>query len=96
MAVVAVRCHRCGAVAEVERVGVRDVCARCAAYLHCCRNCGFYEPGHHNDCREPNAERVADKEAGNFCDYFRPAGQGAAGAPAGDARARLDALFKKR
>jgi hypothetical protein len=96
MEVVAVRCHGCGAVAEVERVGVRDVCAHCTAYLHCCRNCAFYERGQHNDCREPNAERVADNEAGNFCEYFRATAERAAGATARDERARLDALFKKR
>src|SRR2546428_795686 len=55
MALVAVRCQGCGTVADVERVGTRDVGARCTAYLHCCRNCAFYEPGLHNDCREPNA-----------------------------------------
>ncbi|TMA45259.1 MAG: hypothetical protein E6J83_07940 [Deltaproteobacteria bacterium] len=95
MVLVAVRCQGCGTVAEVERVGVRDVCARCTAYLHCCRNCAFYEPGRHNDCREPNAQLVADKEAGNFCDYFRPAAHGAAAATPSETRARLDALFKK-
>jgi hypothetical protein len=63
-------CHRCGAEFGVSAVGVRDVCERCRAYLHCCRNCEFYEPGAHNDCREPNAEAVADKEQGNFCDFF--------------------------
>jgi len=26
----------------------------------------------HNECREPVAERIVDKETGNFCDYFRP------------------------
>jgi len=96
MVLVAVRCQGCGTVAEVERVGVRDVCARCTAYLHCCRNCAFYEPGRHNDCREPNAQRVADKEAGNFCDDCRPAAHGAAAATPSETRARLDALFKKR
>jgi hypothetical protein len=64
-------CHRCGAEVGVSAVGVRDVCEHCSAYLHCCGNCEFYEPGVHNDCREPNAEVVADKEQGNFCDFFR-------------------------
>ena len=95
MALVAVRCHGCGTVAEVERVGVREVCARCTAHLHCCRNCAFYEPGRNNDCREPNAERVADKERGNFCDYFRPAAPGETTATARETRARLEALFEK-
>ena len=64
-------CHRCGAAVETRAIGVRDVCERCSAYLHCCCNCEFYEPGVHNDCREPNAEVVVDKQHGNFCDFFR-------------------------
>ena len=98
-------CHRCGAEVGARVVGVRDVCERCGAYLHCCRNCEFYEPGAHSDCREPNAEVVADKEQGNFCEYFRlsPAPRGAAGSVgcssfhlASDARNQLDALFRKK
>ncbi|HSD09371.1 MAG TPA: hypothetical protein VLF14_00175 [Candidatus Binatia bacterium] len=98
-------CHRCGAEVGARVVGVRDVCERCRAYLHCCRNCEFYEPGVHNECREPNAEAVANKEQGNFCDYFRlsPTSRGAAGSPgcsslsvASDARNKLDALFRKK
>ena len=90
-------CHRCGAEVAESAVGVRDVCERCRAYLHCCRNCEFYEPGAHNDCREPNAEVVADKEQGNFCEYFRlsPAPRGAASLTS-DARTKLDALFRKK
>jgi hypothetical protein len=91
------RCHACGTPFIGERVGVRDICGRCAAFLHCCRNCDFFAPGLHNDCREPTAERVADKVLGNFCDHFRP--NGATATPARDqastVRARLDALFKK-
>ncbi len=90
-----VRCHACGAELERERVGVRETCA-CSAYLHCCRNCDHFAPGAANDCREPSAERVPDKDQGNFCEWFRPAARrGAAPTPAGGARAKLDALFKK-
>lgn len=89
-------CHRCGAAIETERVGVRDACGRCGAYLHCCRNCDLYEPGAHADCREPGAEVVADKDGGNFCDFFRPAARREGGpARAGDARAALEQLFRK-
>jgi hypothetical protein len=94
-------CYRCGSEIARETIGVRDACERCHAYLHCCRNCDFYEPGAHNDCREPNAGPVADKEQGNFCDFFRMTGRAgkpaSAGSPgAGDARAKLDALFPKK
>jgi hypothetical protein len=85
-------CHRCGTEVDA-RIGVRDVCGRCSAYLHCCRNCEFYEPGLHNDCREPNAEPAADKEQANFCDYFRFSRGGGADSPGrsdrtGDGRKR--------
>ena len=92
------QCHRCGTPFEGERVPVRGVCSRCAAFLHCCRNCDHYVFGLANDCREPQAERVADKEQGNFCDWFRPATatRAATGTSAGRARTALDALFGKK
>ena len=91
------RCHGCGAEISMERVGARDVCERCQAYLHCCRNCDFHEPRAHNDCREPNAELVADKEQGNFCDFFRLGAVGANAVSRGDqARAQLDQLFRRK
>jgi hypothetical protein len=81
----------------MERVGARDVCEWCQAYLHCCRNCDFHEPGAHNDCREPSAELVADKELGNFCDFFRLGVVGArAASRSGQARAQLDQLFRRK
>jgi hypothetical protein len=91
------RCHRCAREIAAERVGVRDVCPGCAAYLHCCRNCDLYAPGMARDCREPNAERVADKEQGNFCDWFRlPAVRTPGAGDPDDARTRLAALFGKK
>lgn len=77
-------------------VGVRAVCA-CGAWLHACRNCDFYAPGLANDCREPRAERVVDKAAGNFCDWFRPGTAASGGdAPPAAARVALDALFRRK
>ncbi len=91
-----IACHACGAAITLEKIGVRDVCDRCSAYLHACKQCDFYEPGAHNDCRESNAEMVADKIGGNFCDYFRAVSPKARGKGApGDARAALDRLFRK-
>jgi hypothetical protein len=92
-------CHRCATVLSSARIGRRDTCASCGAELRVCRNCAFYSPGAHNDCREPNADRVVDKERSNFCEYFSLVSVGGAAAPAasgGDkARATLDALFRK-
>jgi hypothetical protein len=66
--------------------------------VRACRNCAFYAPSAYNDCREPNAERVVDKERANFCEFFHlgVADQGGAVASAGGARAALDALFRKQ
>jgi hypothetical protein len=94
---VTVHCHRCGRATTEERIGVRAVCA-CGAFLHACLNCEFHAAGLANDCREPNAARVADKEQGNFCEWFRPGPPRApaTGGAAGAARASLDALFRKK
>ena len=93
-------CYRCGTDnGAVERVGRRDVCLGCGSDLHCCRNCSFYEPGSHNQCREPQAERQVEKEQANFCEYFnfgKVGGGSDDGVGAGDARARLDALFRSK
>jgi hypothetical protein len=91
-------CYRCGRdVGDLEQVGRRDACLGCGGDLHCCRNCRFYEPGYHNDCREPQAERQVDKQQGNFCEYFSFAqSRQATAVGADDARAKLGALFGAR
>lgn len=92
-------CARCDATLPPGPWGRRDACASCGADLRACVQCDFYAPGAYNDCREPQAERVLDKEVANFCDLFRPAAgrrpKGALSAQE-EARAKLDALFKKR
>jgi hypothetical protein len=67
-------CHACGREMLVgEKILRRDECPRCGKDLRCCRNCRHFDPGVHNQCREVVAEWVADKERGNFCEYFDPA-----------------------
>jgi len=92
-------CHACKNELTVCRtVGRRDVCPLCGADLHCCLNCGFYEPNASKQCREPVVELVKDKGRANFCDYFSIAerffGEGTSAANA-QARKALDDLFKK-
>lgn len=92
-------CHHCGRdIGNVEGVGRRDACLHCGWDLHCCRNCRFYDPAYNNECREPQAERQVEKEAGNFCDYFsfRQGPATAQDTTKDDARKRLDALFGRR
>jgi hypothetical protein len=92
-------CFRCGGEIVLEnKPGRKDVCPSCRADLRCCRNCGFYDPGAYNQCREPQAERVLEKDRSNFCDYFRFKDSPSAGSAKdsrGSARDKLEALFKK-
>jgi len=65
------RCHACRKIIEIKMpVGRREECPFCGADLHCCLNCNFYSPGAYNDCKEPLAERVIEKNRSNFCDLF--------------------------
>lgn len=93
-----ISCYACGHRFEPPSpLTRRDECPSCGRDLHCCRNCRFYDPAVNNQCREPQAEWVADREKANFCDYFQPASRDvvtAPTAPAADARARFNALFR--
>ncbi len=93
-------CFSCNAAVELaagERIGFRDACEKCNSDLHVCLNCIHYDSNAYNQCREPNAEWVSDRERANRCDYFaygdRP--RDSAGAEPARARAALDELFKK-
>ena len=92
-------CFACGRAVEVasgERVGFRDECERCGADLHVCRNCAHHDPAAYNECREPNTERVSDRERANRCDYFSPSErEGGSDDSQKGALSELDALFKK-
>lgn len=75
MADIVLNCHRCGAQRRLqpgEKLPRREECGGCGADLHCCKGCRFFDPGRNNQCAEPQAELVTDKEAANFCDYFEP------------------------
>ena len=91
-------CFQCGREIPADRTILReDECPHCSADLHACRNCRFYDPAVSDQCAEPQAEWVADKERGNFCEYFVYADRGG---PAGlareseSARERFNKLFR--
>ena len=65
------RCFRCGIGIDIEKPGRRDECPSCRTDLHVCLNCTFYDPVRSNECREPQAEQVKEKDRANFCDYVR-------------------------
>jgi len=90
-------CYSCKTTLAIigGRVGRGDTCDKCRNDVHVCRNCLHYDSTAYNECREPMAERVVDKEKRNFCDYFSP---GATGKGAQDNKSdtlkKLDDLFK--
>ncbi len=90
-------CWSCLQPTEMDhKIGRSEDCPHCAMDMRSCKNCEFYDPHAHNDCREPTAEYVGEKEKGNFCDFFAPSTKGRkAQAPQDAAKAKLEALFKK-
>ena len=94
-------CYACGTPISRGEPIPRDLaCEKCGADVRCCRNCRFYDTTRNNDCRESEAELVSDKARRNFCEFFELSELGYSGGPtatdrAAEARARLDALFKK-
>ena len=92
------RCHRCGeSLAALSLPLTRlDECPKCRAQLHVCRMCERFAPRVPKGCSEEDSPDVRDKNAANFCDYFKPrpaAFSNASTAAADRAKAELDALF---
>ena len=68
-------CMSCDAELPADlRIGRETLCPKCDAYLHACIQCRFYEPTLHNQCLEPEADYVGDRQKANFCDFFALAG----------------------
>jgi hypothetical protein len=92
-------CHSCKKTLDVgPKVSRREDCPFCGSDLHVCSNCRFYAPGSYNDCHEPQAERVVDKERSNFCDYFEFRDRGSNNRrkeEVKDPTSKLEGLFKK-
>ena len=94
-----VKCYKCKKsldLAPEKDIHRSESCNSCFASLRCCHMCTFYDTKAYNDCREPTAERVVDKEKANFCDFFKLSGnQGNFENKEKDALSAAEALFKK-
>ena len=91
-------CFSCGLVTKlISPVGRRDECLKCRADLHVCKNCQHYDPKAYNECREPSADVVKEKDRANFCDFFTPDSRTkGASSSKQDLLSAAEALFKKK
>jgi len=72
-----------------------EECPHCQAQLHVCRMCVFFDTAVAQQCREPVADPVSDKQRANFCGYFQinPHAFTASSDQTTESARKLDALF---
>lgn len=98
MAQQSLKCFHCGTdVTFTDRVGIRSECEKCHSDVHVCKNCVHYDPKVYNECREPQAEVIREKDRANVCDYFLPhTGGGGVAKTKQDLLSAAEALFRKK
>ena len=65
-------CYNCGwEWRKPHEPAFREMCPRCDAFLHACKNCAHYDETAHHQCKSSTTEYVGDKERSNFCEEFR-------------------------
>lgn len=92
------QCWSCGQNLTDLDYGRGDTCPKCGRDTRVCKGCIFYDLHSNNQCREPQADRVVEKERSNFCDYFKPGGSvgGTLQNSRENLRSAAEALFKKK
>jgi hypothetical protein len=53
-----------------EEITYTSQCPRCAADLHTCRNCVFFNPASRFECEQTIPRRVAPKDKRADCEFF--------------------------
>jgi hypothetical protein len=99
----AFKCNQCGQLRHsIDELTAEETCQKCAADLHTCGNCRFFDTTTTWECRENIPARVANKHARNECVSFAAkivrdlaADKGGRLQTPDDARKAFDALFKK-
>lgn len=94
-------CWNCEGKLAENNFGRQDQCPGCQRETRVCKNCFFHDPLCYNECREIQAERIVDKEASNFCDFFKTVHKSAAASrpkksSGNSPRQAAEALFKTR
>ena len=92
-------CYKCSkTLKEDSDYGRQDTCLGCGTATRVCKNCLHFNMSKYNECTEPVADRVVDKEKSNFCDYFKPGNSNTGSAQNAREQAlnAAEALFKKK
>lgn len=92
------QCYKCKMTLNLsanDNISRSEDCDHCHTDLRVCYMCQFFDKNAYNECREPNAPRILEKDKGNFCDYFR-LGPNSNSADSGkeDLLAKANSLFK--
>jgi len=69
--VAASRCFNC-ATTLPPGTDLNGTCPKCAAELHCCKQCSHFEPSTRFQCLKPIPVRIAVKDKTNECSLFTP------------------------
>lgn len=89
-------CWSCAEVVEADEVHRSHTCTKCGEDLKVCKTCRHYDESSSNECRETSADYVHNKTRANYCGYYAPRQDRIENAEeVDDARAKLEALFKK-
>jgi hypothetical protein len=70
-AVTAARCFNCSATLPAD-VDFQGNCPKCGTALHCCKQCGHFEPSTRFQCLKPIPVRIPVKDQANQCPLFKP------------------------
>lgn len=91
------QCYKCSYELQLQSgkdINRSEECPQCYSSLRCCLMCQFYDKNSYNECREPTADRIVDKEKANFCDFFKFGAANTKNNESQDALAKANALFK--
>lgn len=64
------KCARCGASLASPSIRFDSQCAKCAADLHSCAQCTWFDTSRTLECAQPIPKRVSPKDARNSCTFF--------------------------
>lgn len=92
-----IACYKCNTELQLDQasnISRSEECSKCYSNIRSCMMCTFYSTSSYNECKEPTADRILEKEKANFCDHYK---LGFGHAPAGKVEENLsaaNALFK--